>query len=158
MAEETSVKILERDHKKVEELFNEFRQINPNDTEKRKDLVEKITNELEIHAQLEEEFFYPLVESISQEGKTLIAQSRDEHDEIKGVVNQLKAMITTNQMNDVGLSELESIVMNHVTREENQIFPFAQQQAPDKLGMGFTAKMLAFKEKIRLERMKEKVF
>ena len=158
MAEETSVKMLKKDHKKVEELFNQFRQINPSDTEERKDLIEKITNELEIHAQLEEQMFYPLVEDISEEGRTLIAQSRNEHDEMKGIINKLKAMDAMNQIDDSRLSELETIVMNHVSREEGQVFPFAQQQASDKLGMGFAAKMLALKEKMRAVRMKEKIF
>lgn len=157
MAEETPVKMLEKDHRKVEELFNECRQINPNDIEERKDVIGKIINELEIHAELEEQTFYSLVENISQEGKSLIDQSREEHQEMKTIIENLKGMMQGNAIDDMKLSQLESTVLNHVQREERQVFPFAEREASDELNFTFAAKMLALKEKLRLTHVKERV-
>lgn len=152
MAEETPIKMLKSDHRKVEGLFNECRQINPNDNEERMEKVKKIAKELEIHMELEEQTFYVEVEKFSQEGSDMIKHAKEEHQKIKGIIGSLKNAMEGNMLEDRKLQELETNVTEHVKDEEEKVFPFAESNLSDVLGTAFAAKMLMIKEKIRLQK------
>jgi hemerythrin superfamily protein len=152
MTEETPIKMLKSDHRKVESLFNECRQINPNDMEERMEKIKKIAKELEIHMDLEEQTFYPEVEKFSQEGAEMIKHAKEEHQKIKGIIGSIKNAMEGNKIEDQKLQELETNVTEHVKDEEERVFPFAESNLSDVLGVTFAAKMLAIKEKIRFQK------
>lgn len=147
VAEETPIKMLEKDHRKVEELFNDFK--NETDTTEKNDIVKKICKEISIHSQVEEELFYPQIENFSEEGKKMIEESRREHESIKMIVAELADINVAELANENRVFELEKVKTFHVKREEDEVFPFAQSNISDKLGLSLSAKMLALKEKLR---------
>jgi hemerythrin superfamily protein len=57
-----AIAMLKEDHRKVEQLFDEFR------TNRKHDTARQIFKELEIHAVIEEELFYPALQQVGDRG------------------------------------------------------------------------------------------
>ena len=148
MSEETPLKLLERDHRKVEELFDDYKNA---DEEDKEDLTEKICKELEIHAELEEQLIYPVIKNSSGDGNSMIEDSIDEHQEMKTIISKLKMGEEFN-VDDEMMQQLENVVKKHVDEEEGKVFPYADVNLKDELGIGLSAKMLAMKEKLRFQK------
>ena len=149
MNEETPIKMLKKDHRKVEELFTEC--YGTNDAQERADLVNKIASELEVHMKLEEELFYPEVERVSAEGLALVEHSRSEHQKMKDIISELKHRSDIETNDEIKLRELDMIMSEHVKEEEQKMFPLAEKELKDELGLGFSAKMFALKQKLKLQ-------
>lgn len=150
MAEELPIRMLKNDHRKVEEWFVELRQTNPNDQEKMLDILQDICKNLKIHMEVEEQLVYGEIENISPEGKEMIVQSLKEHQLLKDIIKRMGDLEKSESYIPDQVQELESTMTEHVKREEDRIFVFAQKYLGDKLGMGLSAKMFALKERLRL--------
>ena len=88
MAETNSqdaIALLKRDHRAVEELFEKFEKAS-GDGRKQK-LAEEICLELSVHAQIEEEIFYPACEGKVDED--LLKESYVEHDGAKVLIAEI---------------------------------------------------------------------
>jgi hemerythrin-like domain-containing protein len=148
MAEEMPIKILERDHRKVEGFFAEYKN---SDYDEKKKITEKICKELEIHTELEERLVYPIIEKSSTHARAMIDHSRDEHQAMKNIISKLKI---DNQiiLSDEKMGELQDTVKKHVEEEEEKVFAYADSNLQDELGLGLSAKMLIMKEKLRFQK------
>lgn len=150
MKQEMPIKMLIKDHRNVEKLFADcHKKRNPAE---RAEIVNKIVKELEVHMELEEKLFYPKVESFSEEGRKLVKHGRGEHEELKKIARKLKNISETSVDDNENLRQMEKIKNDHVMDEEKEMFPFAEKNLKDELGMMFSAKMMALKEKLKLEK------
>jgi general stress protein YciG/hemerythrin superfamily protein len=125
--------LLRADHRKVEELFSRYEsqedQMQPKDT-----VLRQICQELEVHARLEEEIFYPAVRALGTgEGEDLVAEAVKEHQTIKNLVAQLKGMTFDNGTGDSIVRQLKECVSHHVREEESEMLPQAEQLLGDQL-------------------------
>jgi hemerythrin superfamily protein len=76
--------ILQDDHKRVQKLFKQFEKADREDSEALREIVERACADLELHAALEEEIFYPaLREAIDEEDMEMMEEARVEHDTAK---------------------------------------------------------------------------
>lgn len=151
MAEPTPVEMLKADHRQVGNLFEKYR-LSENPEEKIQ-LAKEIFSDLEIHANLEEKVFYPEVENASPEGSLLIADSRREHQQMKEIINDLRDLDTQDTSYEIKMVDLENIVNHHVNDEETKVFPFAEANIDDQMGVVMTTKMMALKGTMRVEKM-----
>ncbi|AEG94878.1 hemerythrin domain-containing protein [Ramlibacter tataouinensis] len=87
---------------------------------------------LEIHAQLEEEIFYPALRAVTD--NEALRKAVPEHNEMKRLIAQLRAMQPTDARYDDTLMELMRDVMHHVADEETTILPEAERLLQDRLG------------------------
>jgi hemerythrin superfamily protein len=71
-----ATKLLRADHRLVDSLFKEYESSRSNT--RKKALIEQICQELIIHAQIEEEIFYPKVKDALKDSE-LIPEARVEH-------------------------------------------------------------------------------
>src|SRR5436309_15560873 len=79
--------LLRTDHQMVQELFDKFEKTRAED--RKGTIAEQICNELTIHAQIEEEIFYPAVrEAIRDED--LIDEATVEHQSAKDLIAQIQ--------------------------------------------------------------------
>ena len=78
--------LLKADHKLVASLFADYERTNSNN--KKKQLVEQICKELSIHAQLEEEIFYPAVQKALKDHE-LVPEATVEHATLKDLIAQV---------------------------------------------------------------------
>jgi hypothetical protein len=85
---------------------------------------------LEIHAQLEEEIFYPEMQAL--EGGVM-ENKVAEHDEMRGLIARLRAMEPTDGDYDRTFMDLMRGVMHHVADEETVVLPAAERLLADRL-------------------------
>lgn len=125
--------LLRADHKLVSGLFEEYE--SARSTSKKKELVEKICLELGVHAQIEEEIFYPAVK-IALKDKELIPEASVEHETLKNLIAQVEGKEPDGEMFDAKIKVLSEYVKHHVKEEQNEIFPKAKATKLDMLALG----------------------
>jgi hypothetical protein len=95
-------------------------------------LADMICTALEIHAQLEEEIFYPAMRAISSDS-ALADKSLPEHEEMKRLIARLRGMEPGTAAYDDTVMELMRDVMHHVADEETTLLPDAERFLSDRL-------------------------
>jgi hemerythrin superfamily protein len=121
--------VLKQDHRHVQELFERFEHLaNEGLDDGKKQLVEEITRELSIHAAIEEQIFYPAVQRALPAGDELADRLRHEHHGMKELLADLEKMEAVGPEFDAKVRVLISNVKDHVTEEEEQVFPQLQRR------------------------------
>ena len=86
---------------------------------------------IEIHAQLEEEIFYPALRLVLD--NEMLRKSTPEHDEMRGLISRLRNMPVSDPAFDDTFFEVVRHVMHHVADEETLLLPAAERLIPDQL-------------------------
>ena len=125
--------LIRADHRKVEELFSEY-ETRETLSSQQDSLVKQICQELEVHAQIEEEIFYPALQALlADEDEHLITEARKEHQTLEDLVSQLREMTPDDASCDITVQQLKECVTHHVREEENEMLPKAEQLLSDQL-------------------------
>ena len=119
------------DHSHVLAAFRRYRS-RTSETRKRA-LVRNACLGLEVHAQLEEEIFYPAMRQIGAASEVL-DKSVPEHEEMRGLIRSLRGMDPIDAAYDETFRKLIRIVLHHVADEETVLLPLAEELLPDELG------------------------
>ena len=136
--------LLRADHKKVSELFAQYE--GTRSVARKRALVDDICLELTIHAQIEEEVFYPEVQ-IALKDKDIVAEARVEHASLKALIAQIKDREPDGEMFDAKVKVLSEYVKHHVKEEQNEMFPRVKKTNLDLNELG--AKLGARKEELK---------
>jgi hemerythrin-like domain-containing protein len=115
-----AIEMLRADHDKVKKLFEEFKEAE--DSRAKEQIVETSLRELEVHAALEEEIFYPAAEEQIDE-KESIDEAREEHHVVKLLIGELKKMSAGDERYDAKYTVLAESVKHHIEEEESELFP-----------------------------------
>ena len=128
--------LLTADHRRVKSLFKEFESLKDNgDDDKKATLVETICNELTIHAQIEEEIFYPaLRDAIDDED--LMDEADVEHASAKQLIAQLEQLEVGGDHYDATVTVLGEYIDHHVKEEEGEMFSKARKADIDSASLG----------------------
>jgi hypothetical protein len=94
-------------------------------------IVNTICLALEVHAQIEEEIFYPAMRGVDP---GVIDKSLPEHDEMHRRIASLRAMDPSSPQYDDNVMELMRNVMHHVADEETTLLPDAEKRMASRLG------------------------
>jgi hypothetical protein len=97
----------------------------------KKGLADSVCLAIEIHAQLEEELFYPALRVVAD--TEVLRKSTPEHDEMRGLISRLRNMAVSDSAFDDTFFELMRHVMHHVADEETLLLPAAERLLPDQL-------------------------
>jgi hypothetical protein len=97
----------------------------------KKGLTDNVCLAIEIHAQLEEEIFYPAMRTVAD--NEILRKSTPEHDEMRGLISRLRNMPVGDPAFDDTFFELMRHVMHHVADEETMLLPAAERLIPDQL-------------------------
>ncbi len=98
----------------------------------RQALVSQVCLALEIHAQLEEEIFYPAMRAVAASNEVL-NKSVPEHDQMRQLIARLRAMEPDDLTYDSTFMQLMREVMHHVADEETVLLPEAERVLADRL-------------------------
>lgn len=125
------------DHKKVKGLFKAFDKLkDQTNAENRKaELVTQICTALKIHAEIEEEVFYPTVRE-QIEDEDLMDEALVEHAGAKQLIAQLEKMHPKDDLYDAKVTVLSEQIEHHVKEEEGKIFPKAKKAKIDTAELG----------------------
>ncbi len=98
----------------------------------KKRLADTICVALEIHAQLEEEIFYPAMRAVAD--TDFMRKSVPEHDQVRRLITQLRNLRPDEAAFDEVFYQLMNAVMHHVADEETLLLPVAERVLADQLG------------------------
>jgi hemerythrin superfamily protein len=125
------VSMIRLDHTHVTSLLHRYHLSTSNG--RKQALVRNACLALEIHAQLEEEIFYPALSAVVTDNEVL-AKSKPEHDEMRGLIQQLGTMKAGSPEFDQTFFALMRVVLHHVADEETTLLPLAERLLTDRLG------------------------
>jgi hemerythrin superfamily protein len=132
-----AIKLLKSDHQKVKDLFDQYEM--GDSTHQKGSIAEQIFMELDLHSQLEEEIFYPAVESaMGQEGREMVEESLEEHRAAKKLIEELRSSDIESEYYDERIHILMDDVEHHIEEEEGKMFPDAEEMLGadlERLGM-----------------------
>jgi hemerythrin superfamily protein len=142
-AAKDAVAMLRADHKKVSELFADFEKARA--APRKQALVRQICTELAVHAQVEEEIFYPAVKAALKD-KSLIPEAVVEQATMKDLIAQIEGVAPDGEMYDAKVKVLSEYVKHHVKEEHTEMFPRAKKTRLDMTELG--ARMAARKTEL----------
>lgn len=118
------------DHSHMMQTFHQYEV----DTSPRikKGLVDTVCVSLEIHAQLEEEIFYPALRDVAQ--TQVVQASIQEHNQMRQLISQLRNLQPHDAGYDQIFFQLMNTVMHHLADEETLLLPAAERALADRLG------------------------
>ena len=120
----TAAKMIRMDHAAVMSMFHK---IEPGmSASARGATVRNLCAALEVHAQLEEELFYPALREAGVSVQQL-ERSVPEHDEVRGLIDQIRASGQDAMRQEELLNQLMRSVMHHVAEEETVLLPAAEK-------------------------------
>jgi len=123
-----AVQLIKQDHKKVAGLFQKYKKTKGEDAKRR--IAEQAMDQLEIHANVEEEIFYPAAKRELEDGD-MIDEAIKEHSVVKDLIEELRGMESNDESFEEKWSELVENVQHHVQEEENELLPQVQDTEMD---------------------------
>jgi hemerythrin superfamily protein len=121
--------MIRADHTRVVGLFHRYSIYASPATKEA--LVGSVCLMLEVHAQVEEEIFYPAMRALNS---TLVEASVPEHEEIRRRIAMLRELDPASDAYDLTFMELMRNVLHHVADEETMLLPQAETSLGERLG------------------------
>lgn len=119
MPQTDAIAMLDEDHQRVEQLFKDFQ--SASDAAQKQAIAQLICLELTVHAQLEEEIFYPAFQKATGD-QDMVQEAVEEHQEAKDLIAQIEG----NPQPDDLVSELQEAIEHHVQEEREEMFKKAR--------------------------------
>ena len=127
--EKDACDLLDADHRAVKRMFKEYEELTGSRArsaaQKKMDLARQICHELTVHAQIEEELFYPALREVLKD-TDMLAEAEVEHQTAKDLIAQIEGMGEADEMFDAKVKVLGEYIDHHVKEEKNEIFPKAR--------------------------------
>ena len=143
-----AIALLKDDHRKVEELFEQFEKARGDG--RKQDLAMQICTELSIHAQIEEEIFYPACDGKVEDD--LLKESYVEHDAAKVLIAQIISGEPSDEFYDSKVKVLQEEIEHHVQEEEKRLEGLFSQARAAGLDMdALGTELAARKEQLKAE-------
>lgn len=121
---ETATTLLRKDHDKVRDLFRMFEDPDGRGGRGKKQTVDQISEELEVHAAVEEKIFYPACRKIGEAQPTkIVAESVEEHLIVKRLIKELAGLRASDEQFEAKVTVLKESVEHHADEEERDLFP-----------------------------------
>jgi len=145
-----AIMLLTDDHKTVEKLFKDYDKLKEADgsSEDRATLAKQICTALVIHAQIEEEIFYPAAREAIEDGDVM-DEAEVEHAGAKELITQLGDMSPEDELYDAKVTVLGEYIRHHVKEEQDEMFPKVKKAKVDTVSLG--AELLQRKQELQAE-------
>jgi len=148
--DQDAIALLKADHRAVEELFEKFEKASG--YERKRKLAEEICLELSVHAQIEEEIFYPACEGKVDED--LLKESYVEHDGAKVLIAEIVGGSPDDEFYDAKVKVLSEEIEHHVEEEEKRLEGLFAQARKAELDMDALGQELAARKSQLTEQFK----
>lgn len=118
-----AITLLKNDHQTVEQLFKRFEQAGDRAHVQKREIVDRIIEELSVHAAIEEQVFYPVARGSVPDTEDIALESLEEHHVVKWLLSELEDMDPAHERFDAKVTVLIENVRHHVDEEESDFFP-----------------------------------
>ena len=143
--QDDAIAMLKADHAKVKALFEQFEGLSDRSKVSKKKIADQICMELSIHAEVEEQVFYPAVrEPVNDDD--LMNEAEVEHASAKELIAQIMEMDPGDDLYDAKVKVLSEQIEHHVGEEEDEMFPKVRKSKVDLVALA--VEMEAFKAKL----------
>ncbi len=126
--------MIRMDHTHVLAVFHRYKADTP--VSKKRALVTNACIALQVHAQLEEEIFYPALRNVLS-GDEVLEKSEPEHQQMRELMGELRERCANVEQIDDAFDDkfmsLMRIVIHHVADEETKLLPAAERLLRDDL-------------------------
>jgi hemerythrin superfamily protein len=140
-----AITMLKQDHKRVRDLFKKFEAAGETAYKTKGRLVEQMIRELSIHADVEEEVFYPATREWVEQADDDVLEALEEHHIVKWTLSELEDMHPREERFDAKVTVLIESVRHHMKEEEEEMFPMVRKA----MGRGALAELGEQMEKVR---------
>jgi hemerythrin superfamily protein len=113
-----AIELLESQHREMKSLFKKCEKASG---ESKRQLFERIADDLAVHAAIEEKHFYPATMSVRTED--LLAEAVEEHLSMKRIIADMLELDPAEAPFDARLAVLKEQVEHHIEEEEGDLFP-----------------------------------
>lgn len=129
-----AITMLKSDHATVKRLMRELNETGDRAVKQREALVAQIERELKMHAQLEEEIFYPAFKAATRgtEAEDMFYEAAEEHHIVDMVLPALKAANPKSHEFKAKAKVLQDLLEHHIKEEETQMFKEARELFGDE--------------------------
>lgn len=140
-----AIALLDADHAKVKDLFEQFEALSDRSKVSKKKIADQICMELSIHAEVEEQVFYPAVRGPVKD-EDLMDEAIVEHASAKELIAQIMEMDPDDDLYDAKVKVLSEQIEHHVGEEEGEMFPKVRKGKVDLVALA--EEMEAFKARL----------
>jgi hemerythrin superfamily protein len=130
--------ILRDDHRRVKQLFSDIESLgSETEPEAKMELFEEIKHELDAHATIEEEIFYPAIEDLRDddvEAARIVSEAREAHENVRILLEELSRLDDSDESFDGKVKILAETVAQHAEEEEEIMFPFFDRLPAERRG------------------------
>jgi iron-sulfur cluster repair protein YtfE (RIC family) len=123
--------LLKQDHKMVSGIFEKLEPTTERAVKTRDELFTQLKQELDVHAQIEEQIFYPAIKE-AEETHEITLEAIEEHNVVKQLLSELDAEPKDTEEWAAKLTVLQENVEHHVEEEETEMFPKAKKVLSDE--------------------------
>ena len=102
-----AITLLRDDHKTVEQLFKRFEKAGDRAYVEKREIVDRIIEELSVHAAIEEQVFYPVARATVPDTEDIALESLEEHHIVKWVLSELVDLDPTDERFDAKVTVLD---------------------------------------------------
>lgn len=120
--------MLKDDHKSLEQQFRRFERAGDRALVEKRQIVDRIIEELSVHAAIEEQHFYPAVRSGVPDAEGSALESLEEHHVAKWLLSELDGMSPDDERFDAKVAVLVHSVRHHLAEEEGELFPKVREE------------------------------
>lgn len=125
-AEMTIFDVLKQDHEKARYLFDKAEKAGKKEISTLQKLFSQLEEELELHMEAEERFFYSALEQ-DQEMRDKVLQAFEEHQVAKTMLGTFQALAVDDERWVAKMKVLGEIVEHHMQEEEREVFKMARK-------------------------------
>jgi hemerythrin-like domain-containing protein len=128
-ASKDAIALLRKDHDTVRKLLSELEQTTTRAAKKREALLMEIALEVEVHAAIEEEIFYPAFRERGQSGEDekLFLEAAEEHALVHQSLPELQATDPGTELFSARAKVLKDLIEHHAEEEESELLPRAKE-------------------------------
>jgi hemerythrin superfamily protein len=129
-----ALKLLKTDHDKVKKVFKQFEKMD-HEGRAAQELAAQAIADLKLHAEVEEEIFYPAVRS-AVDDEDLMNEAQIEHKSAKLLIQDLESMQPGDPMYAATFTVLGEYVQHHIEEEEGEMFKQVRKAKVDLAALG----------------------
>lgn len=124
-----AITMLKSDHATIKRLMRELDETGERAVKQRETLVEQIEQVVKMHAQIEEEVFYPAFKAKTRgtEEEELFYEAAEEHHVVDMVLPALKAANPKSHEFGAKAKVLKDLLEHHIKEEEKEMFAHARE-------------------------------
>ena len=118
--------LLKADHEKVAGILETIDETTERALKSRDEMFARLKSELDLHAMIEEQIFYPALEE-SEETRDIALEGYEEHKLVKQLLAELEAEPKDTEEWTAKFTVLKENIEHHVEEEEGEMFKKARQ-------------------------------